>query len=378
MAPPETPGRRPRDPVTADGVRDDSPATTVSPADGDPAAGHSIAERVLSGADPQLARLAAQGLLPLSADELIPLQVRLAQSTDPQLALESQQSLAAVDARIATAFLERSAGPDELEYFSLELGKPRYVEIVLRRRDTPRELLERLAAVVDSDQQEILLLRQDAVVERPQILEVLAGNPELSSFARRRIAEYREHLLPREQAEREAEEVEPQEIEEASDEEARQAIAALGDSATPPSEVDLEKAGELPEAKIRMLPVQVRLRLARSAPRGLRMIMIRDPNPQVAVQVLRSNAMSDQEIEQIAHSRSVVEEVIEEIARRRSWIRKYPILRAVVANPRTPVGMAVRMVPRLSVRDLRALSKDRNASQAVRDTATRLYRIKRL
>jgi hypothetical protein len=53
------------------------------------------------------------------------------------------------------------------------------------------------------------------------------------------------------------------------------------------------------------------------------------------------------------------------------------IVHALVANPRTPVGIGVRLVPRLSVRELRELSRDRNVSDAVRSTALRLYRIKR-
>ena len=45
--------------------------------------------------------------------------------------------------------------------------------------------------------QEALLLRQDAIVEEPLILDALERNPYLSPFSRRRILEYREHLLPR-------------------------------------------------------------------------------------------------------------------------------------------------------------------------------------
>lgn len=45
-------------------------------------------------------------------------------------------------------------------------------------------------------------------------------------------------------------------------------------------------------------------------------------------------------------------------------------------NPRTPVGISVRLVARLSVRDLKMLSKDRNVPEPVRSAAGRLYRIK--
>jgi hypothetical protein len=58
-------------------------------------------------------------------------------------------------------------------------------------------------------------------------------------------------------------------------------------------------------------------------------------------------------------------------------VAKPGILRSLAANPKTPVAIALRLVPRLSVRDLRELSRDRNIADAVRSTAARLYRIKR-
>ena len=92
--------------------------------------------------------------------------------------------------------------------------------------------------------------------------------------------------------------------------------------------------------------------------------------------MLNNNAIPESELEQIAANRSVLEDVLEDISRNPRWMRRYRILRALVANPRTPVGLAVRLTGQLSVRDLRSLSRDRNVADAVRATALRLYRIK--
>jgi hypothetical protein len=91
---------------------------------------------------------------------------------------------------------------------------------------------------------------------------------------------------------------------------------------------------------------------------------------------MTGNAMGDGEVEQIASSKVVAEEVLEAIARSRQWGRRYSIVHTLVKNPRMPAGLAARLVPRLGVRDLRVLSRDRNVSEVVRSTATRLYRIK--
>ena len=118
------------------------------------------------------------------------------------------------------------------------------------------------------------------------------------------------------------------------------------------------------------------MQLSRGAPRNLRQVLIRDSNPAVALSVLNNNAIPEGELEQIASNRSVLEDVLEDISRNPRWMRKYRVVRALVANPRTPVGLAVRLTARLSVRDLRSLSRDRNIAEAVRATALRLYRIK--
>ncbi|MFY9825873.1 MAG: hypothetical protein WAM82_31170 [Thermoanaerobaculia bacterium] len=330
----------------------------------------SLLEQVRSG-NHQLQLLAADGVLPLPPEELIPLQVELAQGLDPEVAERARASLRTVDVRLAGPFLERGAAAGVLAWFSEEASHPVLIESILRRRDTPRPLLARLARRLPPDLQEILLLRQDAIVEQPAILEALEENPEVSTYTLRRIAEYREHLLPRERTHA----VRAPAVTEEMDEEELVAAIEAARELPPSGELEPERT-KLTEGQIRMLPVPARLKLTRGAPRTLRSILLRDSNAQVATSVVINNALSDQEVEQIASSRSVVEEVLILVARKRDWIGKYNIMKSLVWNPRTPLATALRLVPRLAVRDLRDLGRDRNIPDAVRSTALRLYRIK--
>ncbi|MEM7048988.1 MAG: hypothetical protein AAF604_04980 [Acidobacteriota bacterium] len=334
-----------------------------------------LLQQVVTGDNRQLKSLAAQGLLPVEPADLIPVQVALSAGEDPQLALEADAALRRLEPEMVSHFLERQASQAEIAFFARSVRHPLIMETILARRDVSRELLVELAGNLEPDFQELLLLRQDVVVEEPAVLDALEGNPQVSSYSRRRIREYREHLLPRPRRD----DLEPDHPEyEATDEELEAAIAQVQDE-LPPEEGE-EPADELTgltESQIRMLPVPARMRLTRGARHSLRAILVRDPNPYVAVAVLKFNAVTEQEIEQISYSRLVVEEVLEHILRSRRWVSKYKIASALVHNPRTPVGAAVRMVPRLSVRDLRSLSRDRNVAEPVRATAGRLYRIKR-
>jgi hypothetical protein len=332
---------------------------------------HPLVEQVRSGASRELQLLAAQGILPLSAQELIPLQVELADSENSEIAGYAKTSLEELDPKLAATFVETEASEEVLEYFAAQQSHPFIVEALMRRRDVPRLLLVDLASRLSPDLQESLLLRQDAIIEEPEILVALESNPELSVFSKRKIAEYREHLLPRER-----------QVEEPTFSDLQKTVLDAEDLAAIEKAKDLPAVGErdektgLSESQIRVLPVPLKIKLTRGASRTLRGILIKDTNQSVALSVVNNAAMTDDEIAQVAASRSVIDEVLTVISRRREWLAKYKICLALTKNPRIPVGVAVKLLPKLGVRDLRTISKDRNVSDAVRASAGRLYRIK--
>ena len=332
----------------------------------------SLLDQVRAGGNRQLQVLAASGFLPIAPEDLIPIQVQFARSNDVELASKAAEALRQVDIRVAAPYLEHQAGDDVLAFFAGQTSNPRLLETIVRRRDVPRQLLVELARRLPSDLQEVLVLRQDAIVEEPAILEALEQNPDLSNYVQRRIAEYREHLLPRERTSRTLGQQEyPDEIDEAA---FAAEVAAVKRAL--PAEGEIEEKTGLTEGQVRMLSVPARLKLARGAPRNLRTLLMRDTNPQVACAALLFNNLTDQEVEQTAASRSVVEEVLQAIAKKREWVGRYPVMKALVHNPRTPLPIALKFLSRLAVKDLRDLAKDRNVPDAVRSTALRLYRIK--
>lgn len=331
----------------------------------------SLLDHVRSGDNRQLQMLAASGLLPLPPEELIPIQVELARGVDPEISRSAVETLRSVDARIVAPFLERQAGEEVLSFFATETQSPLLIETILRRRDVPRQILTDLAVRLPADLQEILILRQDAILDEPAILDALERNPLLSGYTQRRITEYREHLLP--QARRPAAPA-PGFIEEMSDEELAEAVALVRNQAPVEGEVETETG--LSEGQIRMLPIPARLKLARRGSRQLRAFLLRDSNVQVALAALFGSPLSDQEVEHAAASRAVAVEVLDAIARKREWISRYSVAKLMVQNPRTPLSISLKLVNRMSVRDLRELGRDKNIADAVRSTALRLYRIK--
>ena len=337
---------------------------------------HSVFDQILSGDNREVQMLVAQGLFPLPPQELVPIQLALAAGDDEELASAARDSMENLDPKIASDVVAETSDVELMAHMGKIFDHPVVIEAIVRNREVSPEVLASIASNLEPEQQEILLLRQDLIVEAPVILDRLEENPNLSVYAERRIFEFREHLV-RPDAEPVVEqvpiEVVEEDAEEATDEEVEAAIAQAREE---PAEGERDELTGLSEVQIRSLPVPVRMKLARGAPRSLRAILIKDKSSMVARAVLNGNALTESEIELVAANRSVAEEVLTSIAQSRQWNRKYAIVHALIRNPRTNVGMAVRMVSRLSIRDLRNLSRDRNVSEAVRNTAARLYRIK--
>jgi hypothetical protein len=334
-----------------------------------------LVAQALSGSNRELTLLAAQGLLPLPPEELVPLQVQLAATGDDEIAGAAVQSLSSTASHVLAPFLAREAPPDVQLWFAFNSRDRDIVDALLRRRDVPTEVLLHLAPHLAADLQEVLLLRQDRIVSAPQLLEALEANPQLTTYSQRRIREYRDHLLGGVGAAADAERAAAAALE-VQEAEEREVAEALARARSIPAEGEVEEQTGLSERQIRQLPVGVRLKLARRCPRTMRQFLIRDTNPLVALAVLQSNPLTDTEIEHYARSRNVVTDVLEYIAKQRPWVSKYTVALGLVNNPRTPLNVALPLLSRVSVRDLRIMAKDRNLPDAVRQSAMRLFRVK--
>ena len=124
--------------------------------------------------------------------------------------------------------------------------------------------------------------------------------------------------------------------------------------------------------RIMFMTVKDRVKLAMKGDREARGILVRDSNKVVATAVMHNPRVMDQEVESIAAMRTVSDEVLRLIGLNRSWARSYPIIHNLARNPRTPLATAMQILTRIRSKDLKALSQNRNISEAVRRQAYRL------
>jgi hypothetical protein len=124
--------------------------------------------------------------------------------------------------------------------------------------------------------------------------------------------------------------------------------------------------------KILKMGMKDRVKLAMKGDREARNILIRDPNRIVAQAVIQNPKITENEVEKIATMRTVPEDVLRLIAMNRTFARNYMIMHKLALNPRTPIGNVFTILTRLQLRDLLAITKNRNVADAVRKQALRL------
>jgi len=137
----------------------------------------------------------------------------------------------------------------------------------------------------------------------------------------------------------------------------------------PAVEEEVRRLGLSTYGRLAEMSVKEKIAIALKGSRDERTILINSRNRLVVRAVLGSPKMTDSEIERYASLRSVSEEVIRVISNNRKWMQSYGVAHALAQNPKTPVQTAIRILPRLSVRDLMRLGNNRNVNPVVRRRA---------
>ncbi len=124
--------------------------------------------------------------------------------------------------------------------------------------------------------------------------------------------------------------------------------------------------------RIQKMTVSQKIKLALLGNKEARAILLRDSNRVVIESVIKSPRITDGEVIGITNSRSISEDIIRMVASNREWQKNYGIRQALVANPKTPVPIAIKLLETMSKQDLKRLSNSKNISAVVATTAKRM------
>jgi len=350
-----------------------------------------LVEGILAGRVPRQVRLfAAQGLLPVSREELFRLQVILTADPDAELAQTASKALSDVPVETLIEWIEhQEVDPLELDLLARVRNDPEIWIAIARHRNASDETLRMLAAHGSEVIQDVIITNQIRVFACLEILEDLKANPQVSQVVLRRVREFEEEFIEKVAAEA-ARGIEPEEEERVTIAQALDALRSIGahipreDELSVPEDADhgleekIREANQSALGKILNMSVKEKILCAMRGTREERSILINSRNRLVMRAVLASPKLKEGEIERFAASRSVSDEVIRAIANNTRWLRHYPIVLAVVQNPKAPIQQSIRLLSRLSFRDINRLTMDRNVNPVVRRQAkNRLEKMRR-
>ncbi|MEQ1603310.1 MAG: hypothetical protein ABL999_00415 [Pyrinomonadaceae bacterium] len=388
-----------------------------------------VVKAIVEGTAPRPAQLAAaRGSLPLPQTDLLEILVNFFESSDEELKDAAAESLRVQQPEaLESTIRSGEVAPRVLAHFSKRADLPPSIHeaILLNPQTPPTAVADFASKTLSGPLIDLISFNQQLLIQNPAILDAIISNPNRTPDAERRALEIKREFFEKERgAQQIANELRAQGNEAAAEflEQAEFADDLDGsglslddalfiaqhievpDQETDDSWLALEYIEEIYEEseetrqailnkilgemhaedeatserismlnRIMRMGVKDRVKLAMKGDREARNILIRDPNKLVSTAVVNNPRISEKEVENIASMRSVSEEILRQIAANRQWARSYPVMHNLARNPRTPLANVITIMNRLQLRDLVALSKNRNISDAARRQALRLF-----
>ncbi len=332
------------------------------------------------GVPKDLRLMAAQGALPLKPGDLLELLHFLLVDAEAEVAQASRETLGRLPAAELLPVLKDRETPPELLAWALAGRREKELrEACLQNHSTPDEAIAAAATTLTQELSELVVINQTRLLRSLPLLEALEANAGLNNDQRRRLRELRESFRIGQEPEVPAPPPPPPAPPAAEPE------APLEEAPPPQSEgeavarylsederKDEEKVSAV--SRIYRMSAAEKVILALKGDREERTILIRDPNRLVCAAVLGSPRLTDAEVEGISAMKNVSDEVLRRIGHNREWMKRYQVASNLVKNPRTPLGISLGLVSRLTPRDMKALSTDRNVPEAIRKSAQRFVK----
>lgn len=338
-------------------------------------------------AAPERARAAAaRGIVPVKGADLVALLLQLAADPAEPISSAAKATLdglppavveAACEAPLHAAFLDKLA--DRIE------SKADLLERLVANAATASATVARVARHAPDRVCERIALNEERVLTAPEIVEALYKNKHARASTIDRLIDLcvrngvRVEGIPT--FDQHAEALQGQLIPEPDPDELLPSDAAFvaaleADAEEDAIDRDAVEGGEEVKDKFKPLsmriagmPLQEKLRLTLVGNSAARAILVRDSNRMVALATVQSPTMTEAEAASIAHSRQIAEEVLRFIGNKRDWLSNYEVKKALVFNPKTPVGVSMRFLSHLHTSDLRGVSKSRGIPAALKQAA---------
>ena len=127
-------------------------------------------------------------------------------------------------------------------------------------------------------------------------------------------------------------------------------------------------------ALIEEMSIPMKIRTALVGNKAARAILIKDSKLIVALAVLKSPQIQENEIKSFCKNKALSDRIITVIARNRDWSKSPTIQLLLIKHPKTPAGFTNRWIRTLSLKELKDISRSRDVSGHVQRMAKNIIR----
>ena len=361
---------------------------------------HPIVAKFMQGQLPEpMAMALVGGSLPVPTRDLLQALAFVALKETPYTHRALDFFATMPESMVAGAVSEAIEPPAPLQLVLCHRKEPALLETALLNPSLTAEIVEASVPSLPGAVLEIVLNNQVLWMQRHGILDLLEQHPEAEYVIKRRVNEFRFdvlRLIPEEVKNDRLEIIDEVEAghldrawselplpkakskEEADAEVETEEMAAERRllASRPPVDDEGKEINLTLTQRLTKLSTNQKIMLAIKGGKEERTMLIREANRLIQVNVIRNGRITEGEVAYIAQMRTVNEEVLRIISNSREWMKKYPITKALVMNPRTPLPVAMTHFKRLYEADLKLLMKDRNVAELLRREAKRLVEMK--
>ncbi len=133
------------------------------------------------------------------------------------------------------------------------------------------------------------------------------------------------------------------------------ALLALAAGGGAPEAADEE--AELEDRSMDQLSLPERIKLALTCGREERIALLRGPHRQLQLHVLKNPRITVDEVQWAARLPTLAPDALKLISEQPEWSQNASVASALVKNPRTPLPLALRLLPRLAASEIRSIAK---------------------
>ena len=326
-----------------------------------------VARIVKPGAprDAQLA--AARGALPLAGKDFLTVLFFLCRSSDAEIKKNAVKTLRELPATILTAVLKDvTLHPQLLELLvRARMADADLMGSVIMHPSAAIKTLLYLASKADQNVLERLAGNQNKLHKHPEIVEAIIANPNANKGLKFSLG----WLEPEPEPVAEAGENQPvsddagETDHEDEDAEGRNQVEL---------EALMEEADQDGRSKYQIaleLKVADKIKMGLTGDKEWRSLMIKQSNKLIQAAVMKNPRITDGEVLMIAKNKTSSEDMIRMILLNKDWMKLYEIKKALITHPKTPPPKAMRLVPMLTMKDIKELAKSRQVSTLVSTAA---------